>query len=79
MRNRRGPGVAFLTIGVVFIAIGSSGPRAFLGTGAAFLVVGFVLLMRSRGDGGPGGSRGYLAKDLEGNIWYFGTYRPGAH
>ncbi len=25
------------------------------------------------------GSRGYMAKDLEGNIWYFGTYRPGAH
>lgn len=25
------------------------------------------------------GSRGYVAKDLEGNQWYFGTYRPGAH
>jgi uncharacterized glyoxalase superfamily protein PhnB len=25
------------------------------------------------------GSRGYMAKDLEGNLWYFGTYRPGAH
>jgi uncharacterized glyoxalase superfamily protein PhnB len=24
------------------------------------------------------GSRGYMAKDLEGNHWYFGTYRPGA-
>ena len=23
------------------------------------------------------GSRGYMAKDLEGNHWYFGTYRPG--
>lgn len=25
------------------------------------------------------GSRGYLAKDPEGHIWYFGTYQPGAH
>ena len=25
------------------------------------------------------GSRGYMAKDPEGHIWYFGTYRPGAH
>jgi uncharacterized glyoxalase superfamily protein PhnB len=25
------------------------------------------------------GSRGYMAKDLEGHLWYFGTYRPGAH
>ncbi len=23
------------------------------------------------------GSRGYMAKDLEGHLWYFGTYRPG--
>lgn len=25
------------------------------------------------------GSRGYMAKDREGNHWYFGTYRPGAY
>jgi len=25
------------------------------------------------------GSRGYMADDLEGHQWYFGTYRPGAH
>jgi uncharacterized glyoxalase superfamily protein PhnB len=25
------------------------------------------------------GSRGYLARDPEGNQWYFGTYRPGGH
>ena len=24
------------------------------------------------------GSRGYMAKDPEGHLWYFGTYRPGA-
>ncbi len=25
------------------------------------------------------GSRGYMAKDLEGHQWYFGTYRPGEY
>jgi uncharacterized glyoxalase superfamily protein PhnB len=25
------------------------------------------------------GGRGYMAKDPEGHLWYFGTYRPGAH
>ena len=25
------------------------------------------------------GSRGYMARDPEGNEWYFGTYRPGGH
>ena len=25
------------------------------------------------------GALGYLAKDPEGNQWYFGTYRPGAY
>ncbi len=25
------------------------------------------------------GSRDYTARDLEGNIWTFGTYQPGAH
>jgi len=25
------------------------------------------------------GSRGYIARDLEGHEWYFGTYSPGAH
>jgi uncharacterized glyoxalase superfamily protein PhnB len=25
------------------------------------------------------GSRGYMAKDPGGHVWYFGTYRPGAH
>lgn len=23
------------------------------------------------------GSRGYMVRDLEGHLWYFGTYRPG--
>ena len=25
------------------------------------------------------GARGYMAKDIEGNHWYFGNYRPGGH
>ncbi|MFD3512397.1 VOC family protein [Streptomyces sp. NPDC058657] len=25
------------------------------------------------------GSRDYMVRDAEGNIWSFGTYRPGAH
>jgi uncharacterized glyoxalase superfamily protein PhnB len=25
------------------------------------------------------GSRGYMARDIEGNLWYFGTYRPGTY
>lgn len=25
------------------------------------------------------GSRGYMVKDPEGHVWYFGTYRPGAY
>ena len=25
------------------------------------------------------GSRGYIAKDIEGHVWYFGTYRPGIY
>ena len=27
----------------------------------------------------PYGSRGYMAEDLEGQSWYFGTYLPGAY
>ncbi|MEM7260842.1 MAG: DUF4440 domain-containing protein [Planctomycetota bacterium] len=25
------------------------------------------------------GARGYMAKDLEGHVWYFANYRPGGH
>ena len=25
------------------------------------------------------GSRGYMARDPEGHLWYFGTYRPGTY
>jgi len=49
----RAPGAAFLVIGVVFIAIGSSGQRAFIAIGAAFIAVGVAFLMRQRRTGGP--------------------------
>ena len=25
------------------------------------------------------GARGYMVRDLEGHLWYFGNYRPGEH
>lgn len=25
------------------------------------------------------GARGYMARDLEGHLWYFGNYRPGSY
>ena len=27
----------------------------------------------------PYGSRGYMVKDPEGHLWYFGTYHPGSY
>jgi hypothetical protein len=47
----------FIVLGVVFIAIGSSGQHAFLGIGAAFLVIGFVSLARQRRGVDPGDPR----------------------
>ncbi len=53
MKATGAPGIAFIVIGVVFIAIGSSGQRAFLGIGAAFIVIGMVSLVRQRRAEGP--------------------------
>jgi len=55
MKSQAAPGVVFIVLGTVFIAIGSSGQRAFLGIGAAFLVIGFVYVFRQRRESGPGG------------------------
>jgi hypothetical protein len=41
-------GAAFIVVGVVFIAIGSSGQRAFMAIGAAFVVIGFIFIARGR-------------------------------
>jgi hypothetical protein len=49
----RAPGAVFLTIGVVFLAVGSSGQRAFIAVGAAFVAIGIALLVRQRRAGGP--------------------------
>ena len=48
MKGTATPGIVFIVLGVVFIAIGSSGQRAFLGVGAAFAVIGMVSLIRQR-------------------------------
>jgi hypothetical protein len=48
MKRSGAPGIALIVIGVVFIAIGSSGQRAFIGLGAAFAVIGLVYLLRQR-------------------------------
>lgn len=38
----------FLVIGIVFVAVGASGQRAFTTIGLVFLVLGLVLFVRSR-------------------------------
>ena len=48
MKRSGAPGIALFVIGVVFIAIGSSGPRALFWVGAAFAVIGLVLSLRQR-------------------------------
>jgi hypothetical protein len=45
-------GGAFVVVGVVFIAIGSSGQRGFLPIGIAFIVIGFMFIARRRRSGG---------------------------
>lgn len=42
------PGFPFLILVVVFVAIGASGQRNFLGIGAAFLAIGVVFLVRQK-------------------------------
>jgi hypothetical protein len=39
-------------MGVVFLGIGASGQRGFLGIGAAFLAIGIALLVREKRAGG---------------------------
>ncbi len=38
---------------------------------------GAVILHELRDE--ESGARGYMTEDLEGHVWYFGTYRPGLH
>jgi LPXTG-motif cell wall-anchored protein len=48
MRRQR-TGIVFFAVGIAFLAIGSSGQRAFLAIGIAFLVLGLVTFARRRG------------------------------
>ena len=48
MKYRGAQGLAFIVLGVVFIAMGSSGRPAFLVIGAALAVIGLVSLVRQR-------------------------------
>jgi hypothetical protein len=50
---KRTPGMAFLIIGVAFLALGASGRRAFLGIGVAFFAIGVAFLARERRGRGP--------------------------
>lgn len=49
MRATTGPWLAFLAIGVAFIAIGITTNRVYLGVGVVFLVLGAALRGRSKG------------------------------
>lgn len=53
MKRAGTPGIVFVALGAAFVAIGTSGQRAFLAMGVAFLVVGFVIFFRGRRPGGP--------------------------
>ena len=46
-------GIVFIALGAAFVAIGTSGQRAFFTIGLAFLVLGFVIVVRQRRTGGP--------------------------
>jgi hypothetical protein len=49
----RTPGSVFFTIGVIFLAVGSSGQSTFIAVGAAFMAVGVALLVRPPRVRGP--------------------------
>jgi drug/metabolite transporter (DMT)-like permease len=51
MNRSTAGGVAFVVVGVIFIAMGSSGQRAFLPIGGAFALIGIVFIVRQRRSG----------------------------
>jgi hypothetical protein len=53
MNKSTAGGGAFVVVGVVFIAVGSSGQHAFLPIGIAFVVIGFMFIARKRPSGRP--------------------------
>ena len=50
-RNTTALGAAFFAIGIAFMAIGIGGQKAFLGVGAAVLVVGLLYMGKARKGG----------------------------
>jgi len=84
-----GPGV--IMVGSARPAQGRLSPRGLGGVNAVLAVqvddpdvhfkhakaAGAVILQEVKDE--EYGARGYMAGDPEGNQWYFGTYRPGAH
>jgi hypothetical protein len=52
MNRSTAGGIAFVVVGVIFIALGSSGQRAYLPIGFAFALIGFLFILRQRRSGG---------------------------
>ena len=48
MNRSTAGGFGFIAVGVAFIALGSSGQRAFLPIGLTFAVIGMVSIVRRR-------------------------------
>lgn len=53
MNKSAAGGAAFLVVGVVFLAIGSGGQRAFLPIGMAFIASGIAFIARGRRERRP--------------------------
>jgi LPXTG-motif cell wall-anchored protein len=51
MKRSIAGGLAFLAVGVAFLALGSSGQRAYLPIGLAFIVIGVIFILRRRRSG----------------------------
>jgi hypothetical protein len=51
MNRSTAGGIAFIAVGVAFIALGSSGQRAFLPIGVAFALIGLPRLQRAASAG----------------------------
>ena len=46
MKRSIAGGIAFMAVGVAFIALGSTGQRAYLPIGLAFVVIGIIFMIR---------------------------------
>ena len=48
IRPRKGAGFALMTIGIAFLVLGTTGQKAFLAIGPAFIVIGIAILVKAR-------------------------------